>query len=99
MKTFVNFLRQGLPTVEHPVEIEETREVSNRDTAGLEIPTDIFGFYFFDVCNNGKEENISPMHYIGGKVSIKEGERFLVISSGFVTSTFRLKPDDILVAA
>jgi len=97
MKTFVEFVRQGLPMLEASVVVERTGEVSNRDTAGLQIPTKAFGFCFYDKDDSGKIENISPVHYIGGEVSNINGKRVIQFRGNLVTSTFVLKPGDVML--
>jgi hypothetical protein len=98
MKTYVDFLRQGLPTFEAAVEVEKTEEIIDRHITGLQIPIGVFGFYFYDKTETGKPVNVSPMHYVGGQVSVIDGQRVLEFKGDIVTSTFGLKPDDVLIA-
>ena len=95
---YCEFLRQGLPTIEATLEVEEKRLVANRSTTGLQIPTGVFAFYFYDETD-GVRENISPMHYVGGEVLTRNGKRIIQFRGNTVTSTFTLRPEDILIPA
>ena len=99
MSTYVDFVRQGFPTLEPTTIVEETKEVFSRDTTGLQIPKGCFGFYFYDVIGKSKPTNVSPWHYVGGKVFEVDGKRTLEFRGDVVTSTFVLEDAAVLIPA
>ena len=69
--TYVEFFFPGVMFDESSV-----KEVTNRDTKGVNVPNGAFGFRFFDVKTTEEDGvkmesdrlNESPMYYYGGRV-------------------------------